>query len=459
MKTALLSISRPSEGGLLRFYPRRAFSYSRFWPSIFQIATVLGLVLVLYFAFFGTIRPARNFATVVTWTLWWPLLPWSFLFLGRAWCAICPLGAIGHWAQGLGARLGLAAGRQPGAWLKRYGVWLMVFTFAALAWVDRTFSIIGSPRATGVLLLILMLGALLMSLLYRQRAWCRYLCPLGALSGIYATTAAVELRADKAICQTCRTKACYASCPLYEFPQTMDSNRNCNLCGNCLKSCQHGAIALAPRPPGQELWLFRHSLVAESTLAVLMVALVYLQTIDMTLPWGDYMKAVVENTPLVGYNAAFTATFGAVIALGLGSYLVAAWASGRLSGVGLATIFARFGYAYIPLALSGHLGHNFSHLLLEGPRAIQTALNQLGIPISLVPEALTDAPPDFSTVTVLTIMVLVIGIGASAYVLWRIVKREGRAAITAWPHFALLGFFSLAYLVMFLLPMNPRHGH
>ncbi len=441
----------------------RAAFQNRLYPGLLQVATVIGLGLILYFAFFGTIRPARNLATVVTWTLWWAILPWSFLLAGRLWCAVCPLGAIGAWTQKAADRLGLGPKRKPGAVLKRVGPWLMVASFVALAWVDRTFSIIGSPRATGALLLALLAGAVIASLLYRRRVWCRYLCPLGALSGVYAMTAAVELRGNRSDCARCHAKSCYTGtshsdgCPLYEFPQTMDSNRNCNLCGECVKVCPQDAVRLSLRPPGRELWQLRKPLLAEAILGVVMVALVYLQTIDMTMPWGDYMKAVIDNTPFVNYNAAFTATFGAIMALALAGYLLASWAAGRLSGMGLAASLAVFGYAYVPLALAGHLGHNFAHLLLEGPAAVQVALSQVGL-IALPPAA-AETVPDFTVVTFLAVGVLLLGVAGAFYVLYRLARRHSPTTWAAWPQFALLSVYAVAYLVMFLLPMNPRHGY
>ncbi len=435
----------------------------RLFPGLFQVVTVVGLAFIIYFALAGTIRPARNVATVGTWTLWWAVLPWSFLVAGRAWCAICPLGAISAWTQRAAGRLGFGPIRKPGAVLKRVGPWLMVITFVALAWVDRVFSIIGSPRATGTLLLVLLGGAVLVSLLYHRRVWCRYLCPLGALSGVYSMTAAVELRADAAACRQCRTKPCYTGngerdgCPLYEFPQTMDSNRNCSLCGECVKLCPRNAIRVSTRPPGRELWLLRRPLLAEGTLGVVMVALVFLQTIDMTLPWGDYVKAVVENTPLRSYNVAFSATFGAVIVLALAGYLVASRVVGRMTGLGLTASLAIFGYAFVPLALAGHLGHNFGHLLLEGPAAVQVILSQAGL--VTLPAVTTETVPDYRGVTLLALAVLLLGIAGAFCVLRRLALRYAPTPRAAWPQFALLTLFSAAYLVMFLLPMNPRHGH
>lgn len=164
-----------------------------------------------------------------------------------------------------------------------------------------------------------------------------------------------------------------------------------------------------------------------------------------------------RNTPLRSYNAVFSVTFGAVIGLALVGYLLASWASGRISGLGLTASLGAFGYAYVPLALAAHLGHNFSHVLLEGPAALQVILSQAGL-IAL-PQAAVEAAPGYGSVTVLAVAVLLLGIAGAFYVMRKLARRYAPARRAAWSQYALLTAFSVAYLVMFLLPMNPRHRH
>ncbi len=128
-----------------------------------------------------------------------------------------------------------------------------------------------------------------------------------------------------------------------------------------------------------------------------------------------------------------------------------------MSGLGLGTVFVGFGYTFVPLALVGHLGHNFSHLLLEGPAALQGVLIQAGL--MALPAATSEVPPDQMGDTMLAVTALLLGIVAAFLVLRHLARRCPPTSRAAWPRFALLTAFSAAYLVMFLLPMNPRHGH
>ncbi len=457
--------SRPSMGLRIRHWVLLCLG-SRWYPGLFQVLAVAFLGLLLAFAFLGPDRGGRNLATVITWTLWWPLLPISLVLLGRVWCAICPLAAIASWVQRL-----FPPGRERVPWLvSRHGIWVMAAAFAALTWIDRVWGITRSPRTTGIVLLLLLAGAVSVSLAYRRRVWCRYLCPLGALSGLYAMAAPLALRPRLEECRGCVTKDCYrgnarsAGCPLLEFPGNLDSNRNCNLCAQCLKACpaggvgahgDHGAMELQLRAPGAELGQVRRPLLGEAALALLMVALVYIQTIDMTAAWPQYMKLLLESTPL-DYALAFTGTLVIALLAAIGLYWLIAGLA-RRPGQSLNQNFAAYGYAYLPVALAGHLGHNASHLLYEGPQAVQTTLDELRIPLALIPPM--DESAAMSGINWPALAILALGVAGAGLTLWQVARRQSQPLRQAWPHLALLGLWSLLYLVVFLLPMNPRHSH
>lgn len=431
---------------------------SPLYPGALQLLSVMVFGLVLYFALFGTVRPAQNLSTVLTWTLWWPLLPLSLLLFGRAWCAVCPLTPAIDGIQRLARPK-----RLPGPQWRRLGVAGMGLSFFVLTLADRLWGITASPRATGWLLLVLLLGAVALAAFYRRRAFCRLLCPIGALTGLYAMAAMSELRARGGSCQGC-SQLCYRGkdhdgCPLYEFPRTMDSNRNCNLCARCLKDCPQDNLTWRLRWPGRELWELRHPLTTEALLAALLAALVFLQTADMTTAWGSYVQGIIEGGWTDSYNAVLVATFLAVSLLAVGAFL----AMSRVSagGQSWARNAARYGYAYLPLVLTVHLAHNGAHLVSEGGAAVATTVASLFALAgsTMVLDYGSSGAPSFSMSWVGGLVAL--GGLFSMYSVWRVGRGMANRGETsrAWPHWLFLLALTSLFLLLFLLPMNPRHTH
>ena len=87
-------------------------------------------------------------------------------------------------------------------------------------------------------LLILVVLVFLSILAYRP--FCRYLCPLGAIYGLFNPIAFYRLKVDEHKCTHCGAcrRACKLDIPVDKTPNSPE----CIRCGDCKRACPHGAI-------------------------------------------------------------------------------------------------------------------------------------------------------------------------------------------------------------------------
>ena len=87
-------------------------------------------------------------------------------------------------------------------------------------------------------LVILIITILLSIIIYRP--FCRYLCPLGAIYGLFNKISFFRIHVDKDKCVGCGLcqKECKLDIPVWKNPDSMD----CIRCGDCKQVCPHKAI-------------------------------------------------------------------------------------------------------------------------------------------------------------------------------------------------------------------------
>ncbi|MBI3946852.1 MAG: sigma 54-interacting transcriptional regulator, partial [Armatimonadetes bacterium] len=190
---------------LLRAPERIVALALRVFPGVFRgLAAAVFLGIIIH-CFAERSRGGGHPALTLVWSLWWPLLALSFLLVGRAWCAVCPLALAGAAVQ----RLGRRKSRIPEK-MTRYEAQIVMAGFLGIVWVEEATHMRHSPVATGFLLLSLLIGAVTASALLPRRAWCRHLCPLGGFAGLCSRAAALELRPTADVCAAkCKDHSCY----------------------------------------------------------------------------------------------------------------------------------------------------------------------------------------------------------------------------------------------------------
>jgi polyferredoxin len=90
---------------------------------------------------------------------------------------------------------------------------------------------------------LVVLGLTLVGSFFVERPWCRYACPLGAVSGLLGKLSPVYLKRDAASCTVC--KICTSACPmgLEVHTATTITSVDCVSCLECVGECpREGAM-------------------------------------------------------------------------------------------------------------------------------------------------------------------------------------------------------------------------
>lgn len=459
-------------GWLNRLVRWRGFQPALQWPVL-----ALTLVLVLL-GLFDVDDGATNLATKLTWILWWPGIIFTFILVGRLWCVLCPFGTLNEAAA--------KAARSERIFPKALrNLWLATLLFVVLTWADEQLGIIRSPQMTAWLIIFFTLASVATGLFFQRRSFCRYLCPITGLQGLYSMISPVELRAaDAQRCQRDCHQDCYrgnergSGCPMFEFPMTVDRNAYCNFCFECVKSCPPDNLALRLRPFGKDLWASRRRSLDESYLALALVGITSVVSAQMLTDWSGWISRLSRLIPdaartlmkpvtylAVTESAIFFLASLAIFPLAL---LAAAWISSRIAGdkeAGVKRAFVHLGYMFVPVGLAMHLAHNTQHLLVEGPGllpALQRAVNRY-TPFYAGTADWSVAPlVSFEVVYWLQMMLLLAGFLFSIGLAYRLAgsvfaerATAGRGLI---PFIALSLLFTLLNLYLLNQPMGMRHS-
>lgn len=456
----------------------RGLVTSRMLQPTLQLALLAVTGLVMFLGFHDVQDGGMNLATKLTWTVWWAGIIFTFVLAGRVWCAACPFGALNEWT----ARLAGAWRRLPRPFRN---IWWATGAFVLLTWADEYLGVVRSPRVTAWIVVFFLALAVATGLVYERRSFCRFLCPIGGLIGIYSMAAPLELRAkDVATCRGHADKECYRGratspgCPMFEFPQAMDRNNYCTFCAACVTSCSQDNLVLRVRSFGKDLWATSRRALDEAYLAVALVGLTLLVTAQMLSGWSAWISALAGWLPALVRTNLKPVTYLSLVESGifLGGTLVvapllvlaAAAVADRCAGehaLGVRRTFVTFGYMFIPIGLAMHLAHNLSHLLLEGggivpvvQRAVATySWISLGEPdwhvAPLAPEPVVGL---LQAVAVVGFFALTLTTG---HRLAARVYADRRAASRAVVPFVILAVvFTVVGIALLQQPMGMRHG-
>ncbi|MFH1350113.1 MAG: 4Fe-4S binding protein [Pseudomonadota bacterium] len=350
---------------LKRIIKLRSFHFLMLSPNL------IVFYLFILSALWGSPVGNRNIAIIFVWIAWWFALKAVLVPLGgRVWCMVCPLPAPAEWLsrrsltavrylqkpfKGLHHRF---TGLQK-EWPKKLrNIWLQNILFLAL--ISFGIILITRPIATALLFLAILTISLILSLIYRRRVFCQYLCPVGGFLGTYSMAAMTEVRVlDPEICKKHKEKECYRggpggwACPWNQYPGKMTRNNYCGLCTECIKSCPKDNVSIFIRPFGSDRLLQGYD---EMFNVIIMLVIAIAFSITMLGPWGFIKEAanVTESRQIIPFSIYLAALWGSALLLFPGLFLVLGRGATYFAGekANARDIILRSAYILIPVGIS-----------------------------------------------------------------------------------------------------------
>jgi polyferredoxin len=220
---------------------------------------IAGLMNLKYFLFTGhvpSIHPAAMFlfASFVLMSL----------LLKKAFCSwLCPVGTISELLGSIGRRIfgrNLRLPRWADIPLRGLKYLLLAFFVVIIgamsaraldAFMNSPYGLIADVKMLNFFREIGMTAAIVIALLgllsmLVQNFWCRYLCPYGALLGLFSVLSPVKIRRDEEACIDCGkcARVCPANLPVDKLVQIRSAE--CTACMECVAACaSQDALQLA----------------------------------------------------------------------------------------------------------------------------------------------------------------------------------------------------------------------
>jgi hypothetical protein len=311
-----------------------------------------------------------------------------------------------------------------------------------------------------------------------------YVCPLGSFNFLYSTISPTQITSRSLhTCRDCQGKECIngrhddrgvllqQGCQLELYVPLIQSNLNCTLCLDCAKACPYDNVALAVRPPGEEL--FRQTWPHRLDLALL----------AMMAAFTGLMNAFGMTPPVYALEqqlAAWLHTGQEAIVLGL-LFVAIALVLPLALGFGAAwlnrltvradrqlpskRLVMRYAYAFVPLGFAIWTAHYLFHLLLGLltilPAAQRFLEEVVGAPLLGPPNWALAAAwiPSLSVVQAVQMAALGVGTAVALAVAWRAAHKAHQrttALVELLPWALILVLLAALAVYVFLLPMEMR---
>ncbi|MHC4214546.1 MAG: 4Fe-4S binding protein [Planctomycetota bacterium] len=364
--------------GLKRLVNLRSFQFFFIFPNL------IVFYLFILSSLWGSPVGNRNIAIVFVWILWWFILKAIMVPLGgRIWCLMCPLPAPAEWLS----RRRLTAVRHIQEPFKRLhhrftglqkdwpkkisNIWLQNILFLAL--ISFGMILITRPIATAVMFLFILAITIVLSLIYRQRVFCLYLCPVGGFLGTYSMASMTEVRAiDTDVCRKHKEKECYAgglngwACPWNQYVGNMSRNNYCGLCTECIKSCPKDNVSIFIRPFGSDRIIKGYD---EMFNIIIMLVVAIAFSVTMLGPWGFIKDAAnfTESRQIIPFLIYLAVIWSSALLIFPGFFMLAARGANHLAGSPMSNrdITLRLVYILIPVGIFSWIAFSLPAIMIN----------------------------------------------------------------------------------------------
>ena len=452
---------------------------SRWFQAVPQLLAIVALGFLIYAGIFG--NRIGNITPVAVWTIWWAGLIFAVAIFGPLFCFMCPWDGLAN----LVSRLSLFRHREPlslGLEVPRIfrNMYPAIALFTLLTWAELGGGITTDPKGTALMGLGMAVMAIACALVFKKKAFCEHLCPVGRISGMYANFSPVEVRArNPRTCKSCTTEDCLNgnsrghACPTGISLKVVNNATMCTMCTECVKSCDRHNVALNVRPLAYDLSRTTATRSDEAWMCVILLALTLFHGFSMTTAWENHAPGSMSLIRWLGMTLGtpqsvnFTLGMLAVTLVPVGLYWASCAVAAKLvraTGKTAGELFVAYSFSLLPVALFYHLAHNAMHLFAEGTGIVPALSDPMGTGADYFGTASWHLGPLLSDQTLwyLQIALIIFGHLVGIVVAHRISRRlfPDRSAATRslLPMLTIMVLVSVAGLSLMALDMNMRIG-
>lgn len=353
-------------------------------------AFLLTLRLIVAFLFFyaislGFFYPTKEeniFTTALLWSLFWPFfIVLTLSTFGRVFCGICPHAFIGKYITKFGLKKRMPkslANPFIGLTILITGYWLIIFIF------NGSYTI---PYNASVLFFVLTLSSFLFYFLFKDMAYCKFICPIGTVTKVFSKICFTKLETYNEGCSKCKTFDCAEACTYDLKPftfQKKNSMEDCTLCMDCAISCDNVAFHL--KKPSS--LLFRNFKVQKVEVwavlfltAILSFGMIFHHALNRTAIADQFIWNKISNylhnfiNPNL-LNIEGLSVFAFSICFIFTLYIAGIFIASKIMNIDFQKTFYTLGYAMIPLFIIGGTPHILEFFFLRNASNIVNGFNQ-----------------------------------------------------------------------------------